>query len=365
MLLIPKRVSLISETASILRTGINEGHWKETLPGEHILCGQLQISRPTLRSALSLLQKEGMVRIAHGKRSKVFPVGKKRISIQRKTIGLVFNKPVEYLTQSNLQVIMDVRHHLYQGGFDSEIFIAPTQDFRYNRLKLENFIEKHAVFCCVLLSSSEEQQNWFYQKGIPALVLGSCYPSVDLPSMDVDHYALCRHAAGIFLSRGHRRLAIIRSDDRIAGYRASAEGFMDGITQSRHAKAKGIVVRHNDMRRDLIRKLDQLLESEGQRPTAILTSRPLETLMVVMHLLKRGLTIPDDISLISRDRDHYFDCLDLQISHYAYPEGLFSKRLTRLMLELLENGMINTHRNLILSEFQDGESLRSLDPEEE
>jgi len=365
MLLIPKRVSLISETASVLRTGINEGPWKETLPGEHILCDQLQISRPTLRSALSLLQKEGMVRVTHGKRREVFPIGRKRFSIQRKTIGLVFNQPVSHLAQGTLEIIMEVRHHLYQGGFDSEIFIAPTQDFRYNRLKLKNFIEKHAVFCCVLLSSSEEQQNWFYQKGIPALVLGSCYPSVDLPSMDVDHYTLCRHAAGIFLGRGHRRLALIRSDDRIAGYRACAEGFMDGITQSRHAKAKGIVVRHKDMQRDLIRKLDKLFESEGQRPTAIFTTRPRETLMVVIYLLKRNLTIPDDISLIARDRDHFFDCLDLQISHYAYPMALFSKRLTRLMLELLENGMINTHKNLILSEFMDGESLRTLDPEEE
>jgi len=35
------------------------------------------------------------------------------------------------------------------------------------------------------------------------------------------------------------------------------------------------------------------------------------------------------------------------------------------MLELLENGMINTHKNLILSAFKDGESLRTLDPEEE
>ncbi len=365
MLQIPKRISLISETASILRDGINEGHWKETLPGERILCDQLHISRPTLRAALSLLQKEGMIRVTHGRRRMVFPVDKRPVSSQRRMIGLIINKSISQISPLTFQVLMEVRHHLHLGGFETEIFISPTQEFRYQRLKLENFIEKHSVSCCILLLSSKEQQKWFYAQGIPALVFGSCYPSIKLPSLDVDNYAVCRHAAGLFLGRGHRRLAFIRTDDRIAGDHASAEGFMNGITQSRHTNAKGVIVRHKDTRQDLIYRLDKLLDSEEQRPTGILTSRPLETLMVVMHLLKRGITVPNDISLIARDRDHSFNFLEPKIAHYAYPRDLFSRRLTRVILQLLENATVYTHRNLILSEFKDGESLRSLDPEEE
>ena len=362
MLQIPKRISLISETASILRDGINKGHWKGTLPGERVLCDQLHISRPTLRAALSLLQREGMIRVTHGKRRKIFPVEKIPVFAPKRMIGLIINKPISEISHLSFQVLMEARHHLHLGGFETEIFISPTQEFRHQRLKLENFIKKHSVSCCILLLSSEEQQKWFYQKGIPALVFGSNYPSVKLSSLDVDNYAVCRHAAGIFLGRGHRRLAFIRSDNRIAGDRASAEGFMDGITQSRHAKAKGTVIRHKDTRRDLIRRLDGLLDSEDLRPTGILTSRPLETLMVVMHLLKRGITLPEDISLIARDRDHSFNFLEPKIAHYAYPRDLFSRRLTRVILSLLDNVTVYTSRNLIQSEFIDGESLGTVDP---
>ncbi len=365
MLQIPKRISLISETASILRDGINKGYWQGNLPGERILCDQLHISRPTLRAALSLLQKEGMIRVTHGKRRKVFPAEDRPRSVQNRMIGLIINKSISQISPLTFQILMEVRHHLHLGGFETEIFISPTQEFRHQRLKLENFIEKHSVSCCILLLSSEEQQKWFFQKGIPALVFGSCYPSVKLPSLDVDNYAVCHHAAGIFLGRGHRRLAFIRSDNRIAGDRASTEGFMDGITQSPHADANGIVIRHKDTRRDLIRRLDKLLDSEDQCPTGILTSRPLETLMVVMHLLKRGITIPEDISLIARDRDYSFNFLEPKIAHYAYPRDLFSRRLTRVILQLLDNVTVYTRRNLILSDFKDGESLHTLEPVKE
>ena len=362
MIQIPKRISLISETAWILRDGINKGFWKETLPGERELSDQLQVSRPTLRAALSLLQKDGMIRAVHGKRRLIFPVEEPPHLPQRRKIGLITHAPISQVSQMTFQLMMEVRHHLHQGGFDSEVFFAPSQDFRKCRAKLENFIEKHSVCCCLLMLSSEEEQKWIYDRGIPALVLGSSYPSAELPSLDVDYYSVCRHAAGIFLGRGHRRLALIRSDNRIAGDRTSVEGFMDGIAQSPHAEAHCTVIRHRGMPTDLNRQLDLLLDSGEPRPTGIFTCRPLETLVVIMHLQKRGISIPEDISIIARDRDLFFDCLEPKIAHYAYSNDVICRRLTRLMLKLLGNGTIFTRGNLIHSELKDGESLRTLDP---
>jgi len=359
---IPKRISLISETTSVLKDNINRGVWKETLPGERDLADQLQVSRPTLRAALSLLQKDGMIRTAHGKRRLILRVELPAASSRRLMIGLVDRTPVAEVRQLTFQLMMELRNHLHRDGFESEYLIAPPQSLRTDRQKLEDFIKKRSLTCCVLMRSSEEDQKQLYDQGVPTLVLGTAYPSTELPSLDVDYYSVCRHAAGTFLHRGHRKLVLIRSDNRIAGDHASVEGFMDGIAQSPHPDAHATVIRHRSLPTDLNRKLDRLLSSGKSRPTGIFTFSALETLITIMHLQRRGISVPEDMSLIARDLDLFFNCLEPTITHYAYDNSAVCRRLTRFVRQLVEQGALPTRKNLIYPKLMDGTSLRTLDP---
>ncbi|MEO7599126.1 MAG: GntR family transcriptional regulator, partial [Opitutus sp.] len=63
---IPQRVSLIVQTHDVIVDGIRSGRWKGQLPGERKLGHDLQVSRWTLRGALSMLSREGVIKIAHG-----------------------------------------------------------------------------------------------------------------------------------------------------------------------------------------------------------------------------------------------------------------------------------------------------------
>src|SRR5688572_21126130 len=68
---LPQRMSLVSQTAGILRDQINAGAWAGALPGERELCTQLHVSRPTLRAALELLRREGWIDVSHGRRRQI------------------------------------------------------------------------------------------------------------------------------------------------------------------------------------------------------------------------------------------------------------------------------------------------------
>ncbi|MGK0184896.1 MAG: DNA-binding GntR family transcriptional regulator [Verrucomicrobiales bacterium] len=59
--LVPKRHSLLAETASILREAVRSGRWHENLPGERKLCQQMQIGRDTLRAAIRQIEREGLI----------------------------------------------------------------------------------------------------------------------------------------------------------------------------------------------------------------------------------------------------------------------------------------------------------------
>lgn len=354
---IPRKTSLVTETARIVRRNIYQGVWSDFLPGERHLSEELHVSRPTLRTALDLLEKEGLLEVTHGKRRRILEVKPPRSTLRRKTIGLITNLPFSEITQITNHVIMEMRYHLQQNGFNTQIFIPPSGVFRYQKRKLENFLRDHEISCSVLVLASREQQEWMASRNIPTLVLGSCYEGTDLPSLDTDHFAVCRHAVGHLLARGHRKLALFRNDNRIAGDRASQEGFLQGIEQSRHKNTSGIVIRHKGTPEDVAVRLNRLLDSED-RPSGILTSRPQETFMVFTQLLKRGMDVPGDISLIARDRDNYFQYLTPKITHYATPRELFSQRLIRLTVQLVQNGVLSTKQHLLFPDFVEGESVK-------
>src|SRR5262245_24458940 len=71
---LPQKLSLVAQTAAILKERIEAGEWHKWLPGEQELHTQLHVARMTLRGALQQLQREGLVRSSQGKRREILPV---------------------------------------------------------------------------------------------------------------------------------------------------------------------------------------------------------------------------------------------------------------------------------------------------
>src|SRR5260221_1952215 len=64
---LPQRVSLTAQVAAAVRRGIEQGTWREIIPGERRMCELFQVSRPTVRAAFRLLAKEGILESHHGR----------------------------------------------------------------------------------------------------------------------------------------------------------------------------------------------------------------------------------------------------------------------------------------------------------
>src|SRR6266446_5357034 len=68
---IPERSSLSNQVIKVLRDDLTSGMWSEWLPSERTLCERLRVSRQTIRAALSELRREGLIVVAHGRRSRI------------------------------------------------------------------------------------------------------------------------------------------------------------------------------------------------------------------------------------------------------------------------------------------------------
>lgn len=357
---IPRRLSLSGQATDAIRKAVAEGLWKDFLPSERRLCDLFQVSRPTIRTALQVLQKEGMIEIRQGCRIRLKARSAGPEPRVNRLVGLVTHEPVSHMSLSTFKGITEMRTHLAEKGFTTEILVCPPGSARAQRARLEQFVRQNRVFCCVLLSVGKGIQLWFQENGVPALVLGSCHPGVALPSLDMDYRSICRHAVGTFLTRGHRRIALVVPDSGVAGDLASEEGFREGATRpSGRDPIRPVIVRHNGTAASIGHKLDVLFASE-QAPTALLVAKPQHVFIVLIYLLKRGLMVPDTVSIIARDYDHIFEIVNPPIAHYARKEETYVGRLSRMMLRMVGHDYLAPEPNLILPDYVPGGTVKKI-----
>lgn len=357
ILAIPKRELLSVQTAAAMRRAFEEGMWANQIPSERRLCEMFHVSRPTVRSALNILAKDGLIALQRHRRVRVGALGRAHPT-KNKKILIVTHRPYLEWATSTYQSLSEMQGYLGKHGFECEIILCQPRRIPSQLRKLAEFIRQNGVACTLLVTVRRELQQWFATLPTPTLVIGSCHPSVALPSFDVDYRAACRHAAGVFLSKGHRRLALLVPASRGPGDLASARGFLEGVEETHAAEAKAVVVFHDGTAQNINARLDVLFRSEDP-PTAILVSDPEYFLMVFIYLLRKGPKVSERISLIARDQDTTFTRLIPAISHYAFDIDASTRRLARLILKLIDQKHLPLEPCLILPKYISGGTVKN------
>ncbi|MBL9212588.1 MAG: substrate-binding domain-containing protein, partial [Opitutaceae bacterium] len=326
------------------------------LPSERHLSELFKASRPVVHTALHLLAKENLVDIRRCRRTRLLTRGSRLASPRSRLVTIVTGEPTSQIPSAAFQGINEIRAHLAEEGYSTEILVCQYRSAKAQQRKVEAFVRQNRVACCILRSVSRELQEWFSRHSLPALVLGSCHPTAKLPSLDIDYRSVCSHAAGVFLSKGHRRLALVVPNSGLAGDLMSEEGFRDAVASRSDRGAHATIVRHNGSAEHLLAKLDELCLGPS-RPTALLIARPQHTFAVIMYLLKRGLTVPDTVSVIARDYDPLFGN---SIAHYPFSAPAYVHRLSRLVAQMVGNRFLAPEPSLIFPQYFPGGSVKRL-----
>ncbi|MEJ1973043.1 MAG: LacI family DNA-binding transcriptional regulator [Lacunisphaera sp.] len=221
---------------------------------------------------------------------------------------------------------------------------------------LKKLTARQPAGCWLLANSTEATQQWFTDQALPCVIAGSCHPGIDLPHADLDHYALCRHAAGVLLGAGHRCVALLNERSGRAGDVESEAGFIAGVRESPHADAVPVVIHHEHSPESLSRALDRLL-AMPHPPTALLVSNGASYLTVVSALAQRKLRVPQDVSVVSRDDEPFLRFLVPAPAHYAANPHVFARRLLKPLLQSLGGEAVVPRSTRILPTYARGGSL--------
>jgi LacI family transcriptional regulator len=353
---LPQKSSLAAQTAAILKERIHAGAWHKWLPGEHELCAQLRVARMTLRAALAQLEEAGLVRARQGRRREILARRRRAAPGVSGRVLLLTPVPLSVLSHLHVFCVGELRDALEQAGFHFEIHAERGLFGHRSGAGLERLMKQLRPAACVLVSSTEKMQLWFSRRRFPCVILGTKHPGVELPSVDKAYRAMCRHAVGLFLARGHRRAVLLNPASGAAGDLESEEGFLDGAAQHRQEHVEATIARHDGTVGDICNALATLLR-RGDPPTALLVSRAVNVLTVMGYLIRSGLRLPQDLALISRDHEPFLEHMVPSVAHYVIsPEGL-AHRIFATLLAIVQTGLVSPATHQIMPEFIEGETL--------
>jgi hypothetical protein len=357
MIEIPKRTSLIEQVAAVLRQGLQRGEWPDGLPAERALSERLQVSRLTLRAALEILHREGVLCFAENRRRRL-PVQRRGASRSHtpKVIAFLSPRAVYAHAPATIFKIYELRRHLQDADYGLEFVTDPRLRGQAVRRVLDGLALHTRARCWVLHWATEPVQRWFAERGIPTVVMGSCFEGVRLPSVDVDYRAMARHAVGVFIQMGHRRVALLARQTGFQGDLAREQGFVDGFTAERRAEAQALILRHDGTLGGVQAVLDAHLRALSPA-TGVLVSEAIDGLSALTHLARRGRRVPEDLSLIVGDDEWFLDHVTPAPARYRLDVGAYARRVSRMALRQAETGTLANRAVRIASQLVRGESL--------
>jgi LacI family transcriptional regulator len=358
--LMPQRNSLVSQVVETIQSGIDKNVWREWLPGERALAESLHVSRNTLRTAIALLERTGVVRAEHPLGTRIVTKrGRPGAGKKRHVVALLMPEPITALRPKIALIVDELRGHLAEIGFRLHLFHGEHYFATGATRRLQRLVADHPHDCWILTLAPDRVKLWFQEQGIPCVVSGTCGPGLKLPFVDLDYHALCRHAAGRMTALGHKRVVFLTEKSTKAGDVASERGFVEGIESAGNRDAGGFVVRHQNTNNSVLKTLDRLFHGgpANPPPTAMFVANPHFYLLVLTYLHGLGLRVPADISLVCRDDDSFLNYIHPVPTRYSFDEALFARRLFKLIMQTVEGVHIVKKDIRIMPDYRKGATL--------
>jgi LacI family transcriptional regulator len=297
-----KETALFLKIADELRHEIRSGVRKpgEMLASERDLARAFEVSRPSVRKALSLLEREGWVETKPGLGNFVKAYGTAnthRLSVV-KSIALVIphiaNPFFSELTQGIERLVRQMGHQvvLTATGYQWEEEAAYLRSIAHDR-RVDG-----VLIWPVIETNSPPSYRVLEAANIPYVLIARDMETVEADMVFADGYAGMSRATEYLIGLGHRSIAYIHAlpqlkvDLRLNGYEA---------TMRQHGLEVGPVIIGNAFATDGGYEAALEVLQQTPRPTAVLAQNDATAIGILKAARQLHLRVPEELSVIGFD----------------------------------------------------------------
>ena len=321
--------------ADALRAGILEGKYSRTLPTEQALCAQYQVSRQTVRQALSLLEAERLIDRRQGSGSHIRE-RKEPAAGRRLSIAVVTTYISDYIFPSILREIEAV----CSENNSAPLLFATRNQFASERKILLTLLEMEHLDGVLVEGTKTGLPNpniKLYQKlidrGIPLVFMHGNYEQLpDTLSVLDDNCGGGRMLVDYLYQKDHRKIAGIFKYDDLQGRQRFA-GYLEAMQEHALSVEDDQILWYSTDQKERF-LVDSYVRDWAGRLTAscsaVVCYNDEIASRLVSYLTERGIAVPGDLAVVSFDDSQYSEMSKPRItslSHRQYNVGRLAAEL--------------------------------------
>lgn len=334
----PKYQSIADSLRQEIETGVYSS--KQLLPTEHLLCQRFQISRQTVRRALSVLEDEGLITRRQGSgshlRERTEPGG-----LLNCTVAVVTTYINDYIFPGILRGMETV----LTANSSAPLLFATQNQVSAERKILQTLLTIKGLDGVLIEGSKTALPNPnldLYQKlidqGIRLVFINGTYPELSgTPSVLADNYGGGRMLVEYLHQKGHQNIAGIFKNDDVQGTLRYA-GYIEALRDLGLALEDRQICWYNtEMRESFLSEsfLNATLDGFGGC-SAIVCYNDEVAIRIVSHLKKRGVRIPQEMAVVSFDNSQYSELAPVRLTSLSHGSRNLGELAASLMLRLLQ-----------------------------
>lgn len=325
------------QIANDLKSGIYLGKYtgNDHLPTEKELADMYRVSRQSVRQALSVLEKEGLIEKKQGSGSYLTEFA--RMSRYRtRRVAVITTYVSEYIFPGILRSMQDI---LYSNRCSVELF-----DTRNNVVRERSILETICAssFDGLLVEGTKTaipnpNIDLYYRitsKNMPVVFFNGNYRDIDCPFVLDDNYSGGQMLVDYLYLLGHRKIAGIFKSDDIQGIERY-HGFIDAM------KKHGLIYNSANVIWYYTESLDALFDSEyiigtADNSTAFVCYNDMVANKLIDYLTARGKNVPQNISVVSFDNSYISELGPVTITSLSHGSADAGQRSASMLLDLMD-----------------------------
>ncbi len=329
--------------ADSLRREIEEGRYDggERLPTEQLLCQRYQISRQTVRRALSVLEGEGLIDRRQGSGSRLREPAAPKPLPPRCSIAVVTTYISDYIFPS---ILRGMERVLTANG-SAPLLFATQNQISTERKILHTLLAMRDLDGVLVEGSKTALPNPnldLYQKlldqGVRLVFFNGTYPELSsCPSVLADDFGGGKQLVTYLYGKGHRNIAGIFKNDDMQGTQRYA-GYIQALRELDLPLEDKQTCWYNTETRKSFRTeaaLDSILEN-FRGCSAIMCYNDEVAIRVITHLKKRNIDVPGEMAVVSFDNSQYSELAPVHITSLSHETQNLGELAAELMLRLLQ-----------------------------
>ena len=342
--------STAEQLAEYLHGELLRRRWSGMMPGVHFLAAEMGVHRKTADSALRLLENEGLL-IPQGagrRRRIVLPGDRTRPSLRLAIL-------VSELSDRRSDYMIELQHGL-QGAGHAPFFVEPHMaELGMDVRRIERMVTRTEADAWLVSAGSRGLLEWFSTQNVPTFALFGRRRGLSIAGTGPDQSSAYVEAARALIALGHRRIVLLaRRRRRLPEPGAPERAFLDEMA------AHGLPVNDynlpdwDETPAGFRARLNSLLQVTP--PTALIIDEVPFFLATLQFLGRRRLLVPEDVSLVSTEAAHGFECCQPSIAHMRWAVGPVGQRVVSWAANV-SHGKKDLLQTLVPAEFVPGGTI--------